>query len=179
MADPFLGEIRMFAGNFAPANWMFCNGQLLPIAQYTALYSILGVQYGGNGTTTFALPNLQGAVPIGQGTGVGLTPRDVGTTGGSASVTLDTIDMPTHNHVPLGYAEDGTTSAPAGNVWTQAGVEGRHGKTPISLFDPTPNTLMSPLALAAAGSGQAHNNVQPCLSLSFIICLDGDYPQRP
>jgi microcystin-dependent protein len=169
----------MFAGNFAPVNWMFCNGQLLPISQYSALYSLLGVRYGGNGTTNFALPNLQGSVPIGQGAGGGLTPRNVGDTGGSASVTLDTTDIPAHTHVPLGYATDGTVNTPAGTAWAQAGVESRHGKTPINLFDPTPNTTMSLSALAAAGSSQPHNNVQPCLGLSFIICLNGDYPQRP
>lgn len=179
MADPFLGEIRIFAGNYAPADWMFCNGQLLPISQYAALFSLLGVQYGGNGTTNFALPNLQGSVPIGQGTGPGLTTRTVGETGGSATVTLTTNEIPAHNHVPMGYATDGTTPAPAGNVWAQASVESRHGKTPISLFDPTPNTPMSPVALAPSGSGQPHNNVQPCLSLNFIICLNGEFPQRP
>jgi microcystin-dependent protein len=179
MADPFLGEIRMFAGNFAPVNWMFCEGQILPVSQYTALYSLLGVQYGGNGTTNFALPNLKASVPIGQGAGAGLTPREVGDTGGSASVTLDTTDIPAHTHVPMGYATEGTARTAAGNVWSQATVESRHGKTAINLFAPTPNTLMSPLALGAAGSSQPHNNVQPCLSLSFIICVDGDYPQRP
>lgn len=179
MADPFLGEIRIFAGSYAPANWAFCNGQILPISQYTALFSLLGTQYGGNGTTTFALPNLQGSVPIGQGAGDGLTPRSVGDTGGSASVLLDMTEIPAHTHTPMGYATDGTTSTPTGNVWAQASVQSRHGKTPISLFDPTPNTPMSPLALGVAGSSQPHNNVQPCLGLSFIICLNGEYPQRP
>src|SRR4051812_39647301 len=122
MADPYLGEIRIFAGNFPPVNWAFCNGQLLPIQANTALFSILGVQYGGNGTTNFALPNLQGSVPIGAGAGPGLSPRPVGEIGGSATVTLTSNQIPTHTHAPQACAADGSVATAAGNVWSQDSV---------------------------------------------------------
>jgi len=179
MADAFTGEIRIFAGNFAPYNWAFCNGQLLPIQGNTALFSLIGVQYGGNGTTNFALPNLQGSVPIGQGAGPGLSSRSMGEMGGSASVTLLATEMPAHTHIPMGYATNGSTAAPAGNVWAQWSEQSRSGVTPINLFNPTPDTKMSPMALSPAGGSQAHNNMQPFLALNFIICLQGDFPQRP
>lgn len=179
MADAYLGEIRIFAGTYAPNGWAFCNGQLLPISAYSALFSLLGVQYGGNGTTNFQLPNLQASVAIGPGAGPGLTPRVIGEMGGSATVALDATTMPAHNHLPMGYASDGTSNAPAGNVWAQTSVAGRHGKTPVSLFNPTPDTRMSPVALDVAGGGQAHNNMQPFLALNFIICMNGVFPQRP
>jgi microcystin-dependent protein len=178
MSDAYTGEIRIFAGNYAPYNWAFCNGQLLPISQNTALFSLLGVQYGGNGSTTFALPNLQGSVPIAAGAGPGLTPRMTGETGGSATTALLTSEMPAHNHLPMGYASDGTTAAPAGDVWAQASEPGRHGATPINLFNPTPDTPMSPMALGLAGGSAAHNNMQPYLGLNFIICLNGIFPPR-
>jgi microcystin-dependent protein len=152
---------------------------LLPISRYTALFSILGVQYGGDGKTNFALPNLQGSASIGQGNGPGLTPRSVGEMGGSATVTLLQTEMPMHNHQPMGYTTDGTTTAPAGNVWAQSSVGGRHGATPVPLFNPTPNTPMSPTALSPSGATQPHNNMQPFLALNFIICMDGEFPQRP
>jgi microcystin-dependent protein len=178
MADPYIGEIRIFAGNFAPNGWFFCNGQLLPISQYSALFSILGVQYGGNGTTNFGLPNLQGSVPVGSGDGPGLTPRIVGEMGGSDNVSLLSTEMPAHNHRPMGYATDGTTTAPAGDVWAQTSVSGRHGVTPVALFNTTPDTPMSPMALGVNGSSMPHNNMQPFLGLNFIICYNGDFPQR-
>ncbi|MGZ5199359.1 MAG: phage tail protein [Telluria sp.] len=179
MSDAYLGEIRIFAGNYEPKGWAFCNGQLLPIQRSTALFSLLGVQYGGNGTTNFALPNLQASVPIGVGAGPGLTERYMGESGGSATVTLLPTEMPAHTHTPMGYAVNGSTSAPQGNNWAQWSEVSRQGVTPIDLFNPTPDTKMSPLALGANGSSQAHNNMQPFLALNFIICLDGVFPQRP
>jgi microcystin-dependent protein len=178
MADPYIGEIRIFAGNFAPSGWFFCNGQLLPISQYSALFSILGVQYGGNGTTNFGLPNLQGSVPVGSGDGPGLTPRIVGEIGGSDNVSLLSTEMPAHNHRPMGYATDGTTTEPAGNVWAQTSVKSRQGVTPVNLFNTTPDTPMSAMALGVNGSSQPHNNMQPFLGLNFIICYNGDFPPR-
>lgn len=178
MSDAYLGEIRVFAGSYAPNNWAFCDGQLLPISQYSALFAILGVQYGGNGTSNFALPNLKGSVPIGQGTGLGLSQRTVGETGGSTAVTLTTSTIPAHNHVPMGYASDGSARTPVGNVWAQSTVGGRHGSTRTSLYNTTSDTRMSPLALGPAGGSAAHNNMQPFLGLSFIICLNGIFPTR-
>src|SRR5437016_7916048 len=115
--DPFLGEIRMFAGNFAPKGWALCNGQILAISQNTALFSLLGTTYGGNGQTTFALPNLQGSVPIDQGAGQGLSQRLLGETAGSASVTLLNSEMAAHSHVPNCNSTGGGQAGPGGNVW--------------------------------------------------------------
>lgn len=178
MADAYLGEIRIFAGNFAPKGWALCNGQILPLSQYTALFSILGVQYGGDGKTNFALPNLNGRVPIGQGAGPGLTPRAVGETVGSATVTLLTTEMPAHTHAPMGNTQLGSTVDPTNAVWGEFGVGGRGGITPVNLFNPTPDTLMSPLAVNVSGGSQPHNNMQPYLAMNFIICLDGEFPPR-
>lgn len=178
MADPYLGEIRIFAGSYEPNGWAFCNGQLLPISRYSALFSILGVQYGGNGTSNFALPNLQASVPIGLGNGPGLSPRFMGDTGGATNVQLAITDMPAHTHLPMGYAENGSTSSPQGNNWAQWSEVNRQGVTRINLFNPTADTRMSPLAISASGSGQAHNNMQPFLALNFIICLNGVFPPR-
>lgn len=178
MADAFLGEIRLFAGNFAPHGWFLCEGQLLPIAGNTALFSILGTNYGGNGTTNFALPDLRGSVAVGQGTGNGLTPRSLGEKGGAASVTLSVDEMPGHLHIATGVAATGNSNSPANAVWAQFATPTRPpvGK---NLFASTPDTSMGPLALQPAGQSQPHNNMQPYLSLRFIICNDGMFPPRP
>src|SRR5690606_27580514 len=120
MADAYIGEIRIFAGNFAPKGWAFCNGQLMSIAQNTALFSILGVQYGGDGKTTFALPNLMGGTVMNQGTGQGLTPRTIGQTVGSPTVTLLTTEIPPHTHIPQGIDSAGNSSDPTGKTWAQS-----------------------------------------------------------
>lgn len=178
MADAYIGEIRIFAGNFAPKGWALCDGQLMTIRQYTALFSILGVQYGGDGKNTFALPNLNGRVPIGQGAGPGLTPRTVGQAVGSQTVSLLASEMPAHTHTPMGNTQKGSTSEPADAVWAEFSVGGRGGITPVNLFNPTPDTPMSPLALNASGGSQPHNNMQPFLAMNYIICLDGEFPVR-
>lgn len=178
MSDAFLGEIRIFAGNFAPVDWAFCNGQLLPISQYTALFSILGTRFGGNGQTNFALPNLGGAAPMGQGTGNGLTPRDVGELVGTQTVTLATTDIPSHSHTPMAVADGTSTStSPANAYWAEGPAVGRGGVHP-NLYNPTPNVQMSPYALGVAGNNMPHNNMQPYLSTNFIICLNGIFPPR-
>jgi microcystin-dependent protein len=177
--DAYLGEIRAFGGDYAPANWAFCEGQLLPISANTALFSLLGVNYGGNGTTNFALPDLRGTVPIGQGQGPGLSPRVVGESGGSASVTLLANEMPAHNHLANGVTTGGTSNPPTNQVtWAQPNTGGRH-PDPVNLYAPTANTAMSPTALEPAGSSQPHNNMQPFLALRFIICMKGIFPPRP
>lgn len=178
MSDAYLGEIRIFAGNFEPNGWAFCNGQILPITRNSALFALLGTQYGGDGKVTFGLPNLQVAVPIGQGSGPGLTPRSVGEMGGSPTVALLPTEMPAHSHTPMGYATNGSTSSPGGNVWAQWSEENRQGVTRIDLYNPTADAPMSPLALSPAGGNAPHNNMQPFLALNFIICLNGVFPSR-
>ncbi|MGE5704360.1 MAG: phage tail protein [Clostridia bacterium] len=177
MADAYIGEIRIFAGNFAPKGWALCNGQLMAITQNTALFSILGVQYGGDGKITFALPNLMGTAPMNQGSGQGLTPRTMGSQVGSSTVTLLTTEIPAHTHVPQAIAAEATTNDPAGNYWGQ-GSEGDVFNPPTNLYDPTPNVQMSPVALNVTGGSQPHNNMQPFIAQNFIICLQGEFPIR-
>lgn len=175
MADAYIGEIRVFAGNFAPKGWALCNGQLMSIAQYTALFSILGVQYGGDGKTTFALPNLMGRAPMGQGTGQGLTPRAMGSTVGNATVTLSTQEIPAHTHTPMAISLPQNSNDPTDHYWAEA-PKSKAGQK--KLYTPTPNTQMAPDALGIAGGSQPHNNMQPYLAMNYIICLNGEFPSR-
>jgi microcystin-dependent protein len=176
MSDQFVGEIRMFAGNFAPTGWALCNGQLLPISQNTALFSLLGTYYGGDGKTTFALPDLQGRAPIQQGQGPGLTFHDVGESGGQASVALTSVEMPSHSHSPLGYPQPGANSSPTNNAWAISGT----GRTPPPAYFNSATNLLSMRAgtIGVTGSGQAHNNRSPFLAVTFIIALQGIFPPR-
>ncbi len=176
MSDPFIGEIRVFGGNFAPKGWALCNGQLMAIVQNTALFSILGTRYGGDGRTTFGLPNLQGSAPMHQGAGPGLTPRSLGEKGGSPYVTLLTSEMPAHTHTPMGDGAAGsaTASVATNNVWGSA--SNRSGSS-IYTNDPS-RVQMSPMALGVSGGSQPHNNMQPYLGLNFIIALEGIFPPR-
>ena len=153
-----------------------CNGQILPISQNTALFSLLGTYYGGDGQSTFALPNLQGAAPMDMGNGAGLTQRVVGQTGGETSVTLALSQIPAHNHQVLASASAGTTNSPAAAGWAVPHL----GKTGINAYtaDTTHNVSMSPAALAMAGGGHAHNNMPPYLVLNFCIALSGIFPSR-
>ncbi|GIQ69907.1 phage tail protein [Xylanibacillus composti] len=175
MADAYIGEIRIFAGNFAPRDWHFCDGSLLPISQNSALYSILGTRYGGDGKSTFALPDLMGRAPMGQGAGPGLTSYEVGQKIGAETVTLLSTQMPAHNHVPQGNAGDGNKTEPTNHYWSEQ-PGGRLGKE--NTYASTPNAIMSPMALAAAGQSLPHNNMQPYLAMNYIICLYGDMPLR-
>ncbi len=169
VASPFLGQVAMFGGNFAPQGWAFCDGQLLPISQNTALFSLLGTTYGGNGQTTFALPNLQGASPLHPGTGTGLTPRNLGDTGGVANVTLTVAQLPNHTHTARGIAAGGTQQAPTNDVWAEIrGVP----------YAPTPNSAMAQSAANQTGGSQPHNNLPPYLVVNFIIALQGIFPAR-
>lgn len=178
MADAYLGEIRIFAGNFAPKGWALCNGQLLSITQNSALFAVIGVQYGGDGKTTFALPNLMGKAVMNQGNGQGLTPRTVGSTVGNPTVTLLESQTPPHTHVPKAIETGGNNSeTPTNNYWAQAPALDPFDPPP-SLFDPTPTVQMSPLALNATGGTQPHNNMQPFIAQTFIICLQGEFPSR-
>jgi len=171
MSEPFLGEIQIVPYNFAPRGWAFCNGQILPISQNTALFSILGTTYGGNGTTNYALPNLQGATPIHWGQGAGLSSYIVGDVGGTPSVTLLSSEMPAHTHQLSGDGSAATTGTPnASESLGKADVPMYNGATSL--------TPMSNSAIGVAGGGAPHNNLQPYLVLSFVIAMQGVYPSR-
>lgn len=177
MADPFIGEIRMVGFNFAPTGWAMCNGQLMPLSQNTALFSLLGTMYGGDGKTTFALPDLQGSAPMHRGQGPGLSDRIQGETGGSSTVTLLQSEMPLHTHTARANNAQGNLQDPGGNGW---GVAPSGLRTVANAYAAeNPNTPMSPQALAIAGGSVPHNNMQPYLVLNFIIALQGVYPSRP
>ena len=173
MSDPFVAEIRIFAGNFAPRGWAFCSGQLLPISQNTALFSLLGTTYGGNGQTTFALPDLQAKAPIGAGQGPGLSLRQLGQQGGTPTVTLTSSQNASHNHQARGLGGNNKTS-PIGNVWSTLGTT----RTPPPLYSDAQNVQMNAAALAPTGGGQAHQNMCPYLGVYYIIALVGVYPPR-
>lgn len=170
MSEPFIGEIRMAGFNFAPRNWAFCNGQLLSINQNTALFSLLGTTYGGDGQTTFALPNLQGRVPMHQGQGSGLTPRTMGELAGQEAVTLISTQMPAHNHLVNVFNDDGTAKTPV-NSFPAAATAPIYSAT-------AGGGTMNPQALSVAGGSQPHNNIQPYLVVNFIIALNGIFPSR-
>ena len=172
MADPFVAEIRMFAGNYPPNGWALCNGQLLPISQNTALFSLLGTTYGGDGKTNFALPDLRDRSPIHFGQGPGLTNRDPGETGGAAAVALTTGQIPAHTHVAKA-ALSPTTNTPGNGV----SLSPSGGGAPIykALSHPA---AMAAQTLSAAGNSQPHNNMQPYLAVTFIIALQGVFPPR-
>lgn len=173
MTDPFLAEIRIFGGNFAPRGWALCNGQLLPISQNTALFSLLGTYYGGDGRSTFGLPDLGGRAPIQSGQGPGLSPYDLGQMGGSTTTTLLASEMPLHTHVISASATDAGDRSPAGERLA-VGVGGIN-----EYAAGADGTALAPEAVTVFGGGQPHNNLQPYLTLTFIIALQGIFPQRP
>jgi microcystin-dependent protein len=171
MSEPFVGEIRMFAGNFAPRGWALCDGQLLDISQNDALFSLLGTTYGGDGRTTFGLPDMRGRIPIHAGTGPGLSPRAWGAKAGQERVTLTTNQLPSHSH-PLQVSDDlATTSSPQGTTFHRASGDNYIG-------EPGSPANLNAGAIGTTGGGQDHNNVQPFLCLNFIIALFGIYPSR-
>lgn len=169
MSEPFLAEIRAFPFNFAPEGWALCNGQLLPINQNQALYSLLGNTYGGDGVTTFAVPDLRGRAPVHIGNGVTL-----GQSAGEENHTLTTTEMPAHSHAAVGGNQQ-PTQTPGGNTWGT--VPSAEGGTPL-YSSQAPNAQMNPAAIQAAGGGQAHPNMQPFLTLNFCIAVQGIYPSR-
>ncbi|MEL7059703.1 MAG: tail fiber protein [Acidobacteriota bacterium] len=169
MSEPFVAEIRIFAGNFAPRGWAFCNGQLLPISQNTALFSLIGTTYGGDGRTTTALPNLKGRAPMHPGRGPGLTSRRLGQRGGVEMVTLSEAQMPSHTHGLIGSGEDGASTNPARQY---IGAGNDMFRAPSNLAS------MADASMPSAGGSQAHNNLQPFLVLTFIIALVGLYPRQ-
>jgi microcystin-dependent protein len=174
MADPFVAEIRIFPFNFAPRGWAWCDGQLLPLSQNTALFSLLGTTYGGNGKSNFALPDLQGRAPMHPGQGPGLSLHDLGETGGSETVTLLESEIPSHSHALNGTIEDSTQGTFSAGVTLAKSIGG-------TLFQTTTNSglvSMAPESLAPAGGDQPHNNLQPYLTFYFCIALQGVFPPR-
>jgi microcystin-dependent protein len=174
MGSPFIGEIRMFGGNFAPVNWAFCNGQTLSIAQYTALFSLIGTTYGGDGVQTFNLPNLQSRVPVHQGNGPGGT-YVIGQPAGAEAVILTPQQMPSHTHT-LGAANTGETEVPTNSTIPALATSNQAG---VAVYGPVPtNTNLNPNTIRNDGGGQPHSNIQPYLALNFIISLLGIFPPR-
>jgi microcystin-dependent protein len=169
--NPYLGEIRIFAFNFAPKGWAMCNGQLLSIQSNTALFSLIGTYYGGNGTTTFALPNLQSRIPIHQGQGQGLSPYNIGQTGGTETVTLTLQQMPQHNHNMNVFNGPAATNR-SGNAYLADSSSGNVYTTG------NPNATLNTAAITFSGNSQPHNNIQPYLVLTFCIATGGIYPPR-
>ena len=179
--DPILGSIIIFAGNFAPKGWAFCNGQSLAISQNSALFALLGTTYGGNGTTTFNLPDLRGRAPVSAGQGPGLSNYSLGQQTGIETVTLNVQQMPTHTHAvnPVANPAPGNTASPAGSVFAQT-----PGSTPKSTVETFTNgsvsnpAFMASITSAPAGNNQPHTNVQPVLAINYIIALQGIFPSR-
>lgn len=175
MSNPFLAEVRIFTGNFAPKGWALCNGQLMPISQNTALFSLLGTTYGGDGKSNFALPNLQGCAPMQAGQGPGLSLRDLGETAGEQTVTLLQTEMPAHSHSAQG-STGSTQTTPVSNSWASGAKLG--GGNLYVPSTPASNVQMSPFGTSVAGGSQPHNNMPPFLGLTFIIALQGVFPAR-
>jgi microcystin-dependent protein len=164
MSEPFLGEVKIISWNFPPKGWAFCNGQLLPINQNQALFSILGTNYGGDGRVNFGLPNLQGRSPVHMGGGIAL-----GQLGGEVAHTLNISETPAHNHIPTGSTTTGTLPSASGNLW---------GVSSASPYSASGNTAMSPAGVTTAGGSQPHENMSPYLVLNFVIALQGIFPSQ-
>ena len=166
--DPFIGEIRMFGGSFAPAGWAFCNGQILLIADNPDLFALIGTTYGGDGQTTFALPNLQSRIAMHKGQGSGLSSYVMGEQGGVEQVTLTTNQIPTHGHPPLA-SNTGGSDSPANNYWADSALGKPYGAAPPAL-------LMNPATITPTGGSQPHDNMLPFLCVTYIIALSGQAP---
>lgn len=170
MSEPFVGEVRMFAGNFAPRGWAFCDGQLLAVSQNDALFSLLGTIYGGDGRTTFGLPDLRGRVPIHPGSGPGLSPRRLGAKAGSEKETLIVNQLPSHTHEVRASSSIAQNTSPVGNALASP--------TGDLYTASAPNTNMASSSITALGGSRSHSNLQPFLCIHFIIALFGIYPSR-
>lgn len=172
--DPYIGEIRLFAGSFVPAGWALCDGTEHSVQWNQALYTIVGNIYGGDGRTTFQLPDLRNCVPVHFGQGLGLSPYVMGQTGGESTVTLTEDQLPNHDH-DVACSNLGNQTSPVGAVWG-----GLPGKKAVQVYNNADaDTPMNPQAISSVGSDQAHNNLQPFLTLNFIIALEGVYPVKP
>ncbi len=173
MSNPFLAEIRAFGFNFAPVNWLLCNGQLLPVSQYAALFSLLGTNFGGNGTTNFGLPNLQGDVPMHWGNGAGLSPYVLGQPSGSSTVQLLITQMPSHRHSVQVANKGAVNTTPGPSLWLGDSADAAAYTT-----SGTTNTTLAQTAIGVAGNSQPHENMQPYLTVNFCISTSGVYPTR-
>ena len=170
-SDPFLGQIMWAAFNFPPKGWARCDGQLLSIAQNSALFALLGTNFGGNGQTNFALPDMRGRLPMHDGTGPGLTPRVIGEQGGQEQVTLGTAQMPTHSHTLVGSSSEAASISPGGNLPAT--------KSRVTLYSAGPaDTAMGPSAIESTGGSQPHNNMPPFLAIQCFIAVQGVFPSR-
>jgi microcystin-dependent protein len=165
VSEPYIGEIRLFAGNFAPVGWLLCQGQILPIAQYDVLFTLIGTTYGGDGLNTFALPNLASRIPVHMGPSY-----VIGQQGGVEQVTLTTNEVPTHTHAPQGSSSTGTSASPANAVWASG--------TYNSYSDQAPAAAMAPSAISTSGGSQPHENMPPFLAINFIIATEGIFPTQ-
>jgi len=172
-SDPYIGQIILVPYNFAPVGWARCDGQLLSIAQYSALFSLLGTQFGGDGQSTFALPDLRGRVPMGAGTGLGLTPTTVGEIKGTETNTLSVSQMPSHSHTVNAVTSEGNQNTPTGNVLADTKLLDKEYSNAVT------NTTMNTTMIGNAGGNQPVNNLQPSITLMYIIATQGIYPQRP
>jgi microcystin-dependent protein len=172
MADPFVAEIRIFPFNFAPKGWAWCDGQLLPLSQNTALFSLLGTTYGGNGKSNFALPDLQGRAPMHPGQGPGLSLHDLGETGGTETVTLLESEIPAHSHALMSLGAPANRTNPIGNTIARVSAGNAYAAAGA------PNAQLAPQALSPAGGDQPHSNMQPYLTFNFNIALQGVFPPR-
>lgn len=172
MATPYIGEIRLFGGTFAPDGWALCDGRTLPIDGNEALFALIGTTYGGDGETNFKLPDMQSRIPIHQGLGSGLSQRTLGEAGGSEQVTLSLNQLPNHTHVALANASAGNADTPTNNYWS--------GSSTVQQFVPgdQANTNMNTAAIGSSGQSQPHFNIQPYLTISFIIALNGIFPTQ-
>lgn len=170
--ENYVGEIRLFAGAYAPPGWQLCDGSLLQITQYGALFSLLGTQYGGDGRTTFALPDLRGRIPVGQGTGSGLSPRIMGQRFGAEFTTITEDQCPTHEHTLMASSQPAASGMPAGLVPAATSVEAPIYDTPSNVFS------FDARAIQSTGADQPHLNVMPSLCINFIIATQGNYPAR-
>lgn len=169
MPAPFLGQIEAFAFNFAPQGWLKCDGQLLLISQNQSLFSLLGTFYGGDGESTFALPDLRGRTSLNFGTGTGLSPRTIGERSGEERVVLSQAQIPSHRHTASGSNNEAVSTSPGGNVLAT---------TPAPIYGPTPDLAMKSDMLGLTGGGQGHENMQPYLILNWCICIQGLFPSR-
>ncbi|MFG0306714.1 MAG: phage tail protein [Phycisphaerales bacterium JB040] len=184
--EGYIAEIRMFGGNFAPRNWAFCDGQLLPISSYTALFSLLGTIWGGDGRTTFALPDFRGRSPISPGQGPGLPSYNVGAKGGAATTTLTTGNLPAHNHTAStvvtarAMPNEGDSAVPTDRTWAKSGMGDPDYAPPVSgsTVDLHPDALNASTTVGNTGSGQSFNNMHPYAACYYIICLFGIFPSR-
>lgn len=181
MADAYVGEIRLFSGSYAPEGWAMCNGQILNVQSNMPLFTVIGKKYGGDGRTTFALPNMMGKVPIGQGAGPGLTPRNIADAVGESTVTLNINEMPAHTHAAIGIQNptaSNITDMPANNFWSEFPPGSGTPPEKFPLYAPKQNAQMLDKTLGSTGSTQPHNNMQKYLALNYMICLRGEYPPR-